>query len=377
MIKKNLAGDKCMGRNASDSEFGWQFQVVVGIELALQNIEKTKWINIEGPLQDVELKLSSGHSIFAQAKSYARTDVDDSNNTSWSTKLESGIIGLFEDFVRDSEDNEYKYLVNYPFPLGKNHGGKSNFRPGSIGEIQAVELSKMQLKIIKDILLEARTDSSESKIIKELSETLFETKFEQFIQVFSVGTCEFTNFVSNPRKFNFLDTQIKEFLVENNLDVSYQRLRRFWMDQGFNDATNPVHMSRTEFLFPIFLSKSTVMKMDIFGRRVGEKRIAQLYDRFLNIIETLTSSDDFNRQLEADVLTYFHLGSIEDYAYDDAAAEEFVDSILSEYLHYFKLRNLQSNEQRELTRFALARCLEEQVLLNKIYSEGGMKSVPQ
>ena len=60
-----------INRNGNASEFGWQFQVESGIIAALKDINKIKDINIEGPLQDVQLRLNDGSEILIQAKSYA------------------------------------------------------------------------------------------------------------------------------------------------------------------------------------------------------------------------------------------------------------------------------------------------------------------
>ena len=138
-----------INRNGNASEFGWQFQVESGIIAALKDINKIKNINIEGPLQDVQLRLNDGSEILIQAKSYAGVPIVESTKIGWSDKLTSAMIGLFEDYIQD-KNNTLKYYINFPYPLGKEKGGKGNFRLNKFGEFYGDELTTSQKKIIRD-----------------------------------------------------------------------------------------------------------------------------------------------------------------------------------------------------------------------------------
>ncbi|WP_304056928.1 hypothetical protein [Levilactobacillus namurensis] len=354
-------------RSAQPSSFGWQFQIATGISLALNNISRTRSINIEGPLQDVEITFFDGEILYGQAKAYGDTDVEETNNTGWKEKLSSAITGLFEDFLKHKTASEFKYLINYPYPLGKNKGGKTNFHQNDYGDIQGTELTDKQVKIIYDILKDCKDVD-----ITSLSNEELDSEFNHFLQHLSIRTCRFTNFTSD-RKFSQLDSLIRDFLNNNNFDVSVKKLRQYWFSKGFENSSQKFSLTRTEFLFAIALVDDVLSKTELFGRRFHAKKINQLYDRFVDVIASVTTLEDFNRKLVADILSYFKLNDMDDYYYDDEEAEEFTAYYLDSYTHYFKLPNLTNKEQQLLTRFALARCLEEQELMTRLFNKGEIK----
>ena len=44
-----------MGRNATPSSFGWDFQINAAIVLMLENIKTIKSVRVEGKKEDIEL----------------------------------------------------------------------------------------------------------------------------------------------------------------------------------------------------------------------------------------------------------------------------------------------------------------------------------
>lgn len=52
---KNIPAEGTKQTNASASAFGWQFQIIVGIILSLENIKNLNEVKIEGNTEDVEL----------------------------------------------------------------------------------------------------------------------------------------------------------------------------------------------------------------------------------------------------------------------------------------------------------------------------------
>lgn len=357
-------------RGAQESEFGWQFQIYSAITLALKNIENTKFINIEGPKQDVELILDNGKIILGQAKAYGKVDVEESTTTNWKSKLESGIVGLFEDFLDKNKNTDFKYLVNYPYPLGKINGGKTNFKPNEYGAIFGDELTARQKGILKETIL-----NSDDKQITQLSTKELNGNLNSFINQLSIETCNFTNFRENNRRYSSLNNLIKDFLDTNHFNVSVNKLRDYWISQGFKNGSQKLALSRIDFLFGIAIVDNTLTKDELFGRKISISSLNKLFDRFINVIESVISLEDFNRKLVANILEFFKIDDINDYIYDDIAAESFTDFYIEDYVSYFKIQSLTEKEQRLLTRFALARCLEEQDLFIRIIGKGELKNV--
>jgi hypothetical protein len=63
-------------RRADAVVFGFDFQVNAAIVLFLENIEDVEKICLEGNYEDIELELSSGKMILAQAKAVEKASSD-------------------------------------------------------------------------------------------------------------------------------------------------------------------------------------------------------------------------------------------------------------------------------------------------------------
>lgn len=357
-------------RSDQGGEFGWQFQIASGIILALNNINKAKSINIEGPQQDVEITLNDGRKILGQAKAYSGNDAEEeSAKTGWSIKLKSGIVGLFENFISDPVNLDCKYITNFPYPLGKNKGGKTNFSPKYYGDLFGQDLTAKQVEILKKMMRD-----SVDKQIQDLNQDDFDDFFSRFINHLTIRTSSFTN-IRGSRRFAALDNKIKDFLERNEFHSSYTRLREQWMSKGLANGSEPFAMERIDFLFSIVLVDGTFSKNELFGRKIRDKKISDLYDRFREIVEENVLEGDFNRSLTADILEYFNIKSTDDYFYDDEEAEEFTNYYLKKYVSYFEIDNLSAAEQKGLTRFVIARFLEDQDVIARLCKEGGLKNV--
>ena len=66
-------------RRADAVVFGFDFQVNAAIVLFLENIEEVEKICLEGNYEDIELELSSGKMILAQAKAVEKASSDFAN----------------------------------------------------------------------------------------------------------------------------------------------------------------------------------------------------------------------------------------------------------------------------------------------------------
>lgn len=75
------------GTNASDSIFGWDFQINAAIVLILEDIENVQKIRVEGRTEDIEITLNDGSFIFSQAKALA----DPSSTKNVKKKLSDGL----------------------------------------------------------------------------------------------------------------------------------------------------------------------------------------------------------------------------------------------------------------------------------------------
>jgi hypothetical protein len=357
-------------RGAQYSEFGWQFQIVCGIILALNNARNFTGVNIEGPRQDVEIDFENKKKILGQAKAYAKTDIEETGATGWSKKLESGIVGLFENFLTTNNVEEFQYIVNFPFSLGQKNGGRTNFHQYQYGKIMGDELTDKQNAILFEPI-----KNSNSAIIKEMSSDNLKRNFERFSERLVIRNIMFINLKDEKTRFSELDNLIRDFLADNQFSTSVSKLRNHWLGEGLKNGSQKLSLSRTRFLFGILLMDDTFSSDQLLGKKIGRDKAHQLYDRFVSTVEEVSALEEFNRSLTADILTFFpNLDSIDDYFYSEDETIEFVREHTDKYVKYFSMNNLSEHERKSLTRFALARCLEQNDIINRLLSKGEIRS---
>lgn len=348
-------------RNANATEFGWQFQIFSGIVAALNDINNIKSINIEGVEQDVELEQNNGNKILIQAKAYTKADINDTNATEWGEKLASAMNGLLENYV-DDKRNILKYYVNFPYPFGvKRKGSKSNFSIGNYGEIYGTELNDVQKRIIKDKIA-SYIDEGKSRITK----AQLKDNYSNFISKIIIRNCLFTNFRDKNRKYEQLDSLIKEFLEKNKLDVSVKRLRDYWIAEAFDNGSYKVSIDRDNFLFGIIIVKNSFSSHELMGRRIGHNKVINLYDRFRSIIDRTFALEEFNRMLISDILHLENIQNINEYNYDEETISKLINKVYVKYEPYFSLENISHTEVEELTKYALQHFLLEEDIINKL-----------
>lgn len=97
-----------VNRNASATMFGFEFQVYAGIYLMLSEIANMDRIKIEGQDEDIEVVLTNGRTIYAQAKAFEKPfDADTSLKRK---KLRNAIESLSDVDKNDTE--YYLYITN-------------------------------------------------------------------------------------------------------------------------------------------------------------------------------------------------------------------------------------------------------------------------
>ncbi|VTY21618.1 hypothetical protein [Streptococcus anginosus] len=100
--------------NAVPTTFGFEFQAMVGLMLILENLKEVNRFSIEGPQEDVELKLNNGNYIYAQVKSKETNTLAKRSNLG---KLKAGLRTLNED-CKAGNAEKLIYISNTYFPLG-------------------------------------------------------------------------------------------------------------------------------------------------------------------------------------------------------------------------------------------------------------------
>lgn len=249
--------------DASASSFGWNFQSNAGIFLFLKFLKNAESIKIESKLQDIEIQLSSGNKILAQAKSAQDYTVV----TNKKEKFKDAIISLAK--FSDNGD-QLIYISNIPDTFDS---AKDNFNnkvvaytscpQGVRDEIDRVfetTCNSMRARIDKE---DDNKKKAKNKRVLKLVEGFDKTKLH--ISVISPYWGDEQN------RYSEISNAIVSFLVDDlalsndNAIAIKRRLLEYWQLKFEHNSTQPdinetKKITKEDFAWPIavYLSKDGV-----------------------------------------------------------------------------------------------------------------------
>lgn len=165
-------------RRADAVVFGFDFQVNAAIVLFLENIEEVEKIRLEGNYEDIELELSSGKMVLAQAKAVEKASSDFKNVR---RNLKKALISLAEAGEK-TDVKELIMITNSPNPFnddksrnvfyGHSHRKYDTLPPSAkniiddyLSEIdQKIDLNKFKIQVLP---FETDDESERYKVIIE------------------------------------------------------------------------------------------------------------------------------------------------------------------------------------------------------------------
>lgn len=139
--------------DASASSFGWNFQTNAGIFLFLKYIKSASDIKIESKNQDIEINLSNGRMIFAQAKSAQDYTIAKDKKE----KFKDALLSLSKN---PQENNKLIYISNIPDAFKVAHNAFDNI-------IVSYDSCLSTIKKEIDETFKAIAKSISAKIVKE------------------------------------------------------------------------------------------------------------------------------------------------------------------------------------------------------------------
>lgn len=260
-MSEYLNEDCCeFANDASASSFGWNFQSNAGIFLFLKYLKDADSIKIESKLQDIEIQLSSGKKILAQAKS-AR---DYTVATDKKEKFKDALISLAK-FSYNGD--QLIYISNIPDTFDSAKGNFNNMivaysscPQGVRDEIDQVfesTCNSMRARIEKEDNIKKK---GRYKRLLQLVEDFDKTKL--FISVISPYWGDDHN------RYSEISNAIVSFLVDDlklsndNAIAIKRRLLEHWQFRFEHNSTQPdrnetKRISKEDFAWPIvvYLSK--------------------------------------------------------------------------------------------------------------------------
>ena len=273
--------------DASASSFGWNFQSNAGIFLFLKYLKEVESIKIESKLQDIEIYLSGGGRILAQAKS----SQDYTIATDKKEKFKDALISLAK---FSAYGDQLIYISNIPDTLdsAKNHFDNKIVPYSSC-------LQGIQDEI--DQLFESVCNSIRSKIAKEKDEKKASKTQEilKLVEEFD-KTKLYLSVISpfygdGPNRYSEISNAILSFLV-NDLALSNddaiaikQKLLEHWQLKFQHNSSQPdknemKKISKKEFAWPVavYLTKDGAPDIEDCLSFVPDRALTEEVNRLLS-----------------------------------------------------------------------------------------------
>ena len=273
--------------DASASSFGWNFQSNAGIFLFLKYLKEAESIKIESKLQDIEINLSGGGKILAQAKS----SQDYTIATDKKEKFKDALISLAK---FSAYGDQLIYISNIPDTLdsAKNHFDNKIVPYSSC-------LQGIQDEI--DQLFESVCNSIRSKIAKEKDEKKASKtqKILKLVEEFDKAKL-YLSVISpfygdGPNRYSEISNAILSFLV-NDLALSNddaiaikQKLLEHWQLKFQHNSSQPdknemKKISKKEFAWPVavYLTKDGAPDIEDCLSFVPDRALTEEVNRLLS-----------------------------------------------------------------------------------------------
>lgn len=372
-------------KNAAPTTFGFEFQVIVGILLALQYIDRLQYVAIEGEDQDIEIRLNNNNMIYCQAKSTSKLPSQPGFNSGWSKQLASGMDSLFRDYLDMKNKGlvikKFIYAVNYFFPLGKEKGNSRGFGKSNIG-IYGNELYKSQIKnLIKHLKLQNK--DSNGNIAPKIKRNISKFK-NNFLKKLEITIYNFLRYKDPKTRYISLRNDVQNFLSSNYLNVNTKQLSHFWKSVFYFNSTTDgkVHISRQQFLMSIYainiFEETQYNALSIKDPDINKKR--KLLNNYQDFIIFNQNSTKFIGMINEDLIKFFNLKSSKDLMHldieDNRKKKLFVKEFGHDFEPLFNIKDIKSSNisTKFMTKYAITDWLNK-ISKTSYLLEGNLTSV--
>ena len=252
--------------DASASSFGWNFQSNAGIFLFLKYIKESESIKVESRLQDIEIKLTNGKKVLAQAKSAQDYSIVKNKKE----KFKDAIVS----FARNLDDGaQLIYISNIPdtFDSAKDMFNNKIVPFSSCLQSTKDEINKIFDSLINSLDKEIESDNNEKRRtnkrkIKNNIEKIDKNNINISVVYPYIGDGE--------NRYSVIKDSILEFLVNivrlsrQDAITICQRLMEHWQlalrhNSTIKDGNITKVISKKDFIWPIVIFISDEVDMEI------------------------------------------------------------------------------------------------------------------
>lgn len=268
------------GTNASDSLFGWDFQINAAIILMLEDVENVRDVRVEGKTEDIEITLADGGRIFSQAKALA-----DPSNTKNVRKKLGDALGTLDQASLDVNSRKLVYITNAYNPL-KDSTSMMTF----YGQARKTynSLPDSGKKIIDDI------------IAKKPLTNLNKDKFFIYTLPFEQDTQE---------RYKVVIEKVKDFItaIKPSLSGVAQGVLDVWLQQLFENATKhdtAIILSKEDLMWPLIVIMCDHERSNPFIDYMDDGEYEEICERFKGFLDCKSQKFTFTTRVITDYQNY-------------------------------------------------------------------------
>lgn len=331
-------------RRANAVLFGFDFQINAAIVLMLENMADLSSLRLEGNHEDIEIEMTDGKYILAQAKGVEKAGTDFSHVRE---NLKKALHSLSEG-ARDTETRKLILITNSPNPLNEE-ASKSLFYGEAHRDFDTLPDSSKEL--IK-------------KYLQEVDQPLDTSQF--MIQVLPFETD------NEEERFKVVHTKVDDFIGE--LDINRpgitKKLMTIWQDNVFQNGTKSdaeIKLRKKDIVWPVIM---LVTDVEQAGDKFSEYFDPGLYDEIIRkyheVITTYSERFDFITRVLHDYQQYSYKGKISD------KNISFANDFWQEYLDDLKIDESDDEMQEGLIKIILLTIVTNRIAIDHIKKGVGL-----
>lgn len=325
-------------RRADAVLFGFDFQVNAAIVLFLENVKEVKSLRLEGDYEDIEIELTSGEYILAQAKAVQRASNDFKNVKK---NMKKAIVTLSE-ASHKAKAKELIMVTNSPNPFGDKTCPSAFYG-----------FSK---RYYKDLPKQAQ--NYVDKCLSEIPKPLDKDKFK--VQIIPFETDDDTE------RYKVIKQCVDDFVGELNTYTSGlgKKLLTFWRSQVFNNGdkhNSAIKLQKKDIVWPILVLVTPDNVLDeAFKEQFDVGILEEVCNRYSGTIENGVERCEIFIKI---------LSGFNSFNSDKKMSEkinDFIDKKWSDYSNEFSAEKVDEKVTEALTKIVMYKVLRQRFLINRV-----------
>ncbi len=267
----------------ADSEcFGFEFQTSAAIVLMLDNIEELSSIKIEGDYEDIQIHLSDGNYILAQAKSVQSASSDIRNVR---RNLKKALTTLSKGGA-EAKASQLVYITNSPNPLNDD---ASRYCFYGLTRKKLKDLPESSQKIIQ-------------KYLSEIDKPLDTNKFLIMVLPFETDI--------HDEKYKFVNYEIYRFVGKLNLRTPglNEKLLTIWLDiinENSSKKDSGIVLYKKDIIWPVIVLVTDINYMSLpFIDEFDTSLYEEIIEHYPSVIRSCSERFDFVTKVLSDYKSY-------------------------------------------------------------------------